>query len=91
MMNEVQKLLLSLMENMLSNSDVINDEIIENKMNELLLLPTFGCLNDKQVNEVIEEYKYTHNNLTFLTACGSKAHIEMNNSCLCRHLILYFN
>ena len=32
-----------------------------------------------------------HNNLTFLSACGSKAHIEMNNSCLCRHLILYFN
>ena len=35
--------------------------------------------------------KDVYNNLTFLSACGSKAHIEMNNSCLCRHLILYFN
>lgn len=60
-MNKDQKLLLSLMESMLSNSKVINDEIIENKMRELLLLPTFGNLNDDQVNEVIEEYKYTHN------------------------------
>ena len=32
-----------------------------------------------------------HINLPFLSACGSKAHIVMNNSCLCRHLILYFN
>lgn len=33
----------------------------------------------------------SHINLPFLSACGSKAHIVMNNSCLCRHLILYFN
>ena len=35
------------------------------------------------------EDDYIHFNLTFLSACSSKAHIVMNNSCLCRHLILY--
>lgn len=45
----------------------------------------------KFYDAILDELEKYHINLPFLSACGSKAHIVMNNSCLCRHLILYFN
>ena len=60
-MNNAQKLLKNLLEPVLNDYESVTDEIIIEEANNLRFHPKIRELNDDQVNEVIEEYKYTHN------------------------------
>ena len=62
-MNNAQKLLLGLIETTLNNYEVINDAEIETTAKKFtdISLPGLKDLDSSQIDEVIEEYKYTHN------------------------------